>query len=739
MKDFDGRIQLLVGDRYSQKKLFTAYSKELNIGKGITKTLNLEAFTEEYKGNMTVRILDKNNRIIWEDMIKVPFTESTDTVSIGVLSDDIESLRYFNLVRFVRNDKSNSFFNSLLVDLNDYMPEKSELLNSLDIIVINDYNTEKLNKKQISALKTWINKGGTLLVGTGPSYQKTLKGLIDIKNIKVDGLDSIETFSDLKGPSGDVFEGEAPLLITKLSMNKDDELFREGDETLIYKVKIASGNLLITTFDLGLDPFIQWNEKSDFFSNILEKYMSFQTENDMKYMGASGYYRSQNIVEYLPQDKMPSMKIILGIIVLFILIVGPINYIILKGIDKRELAWITIPSIVLLFSFAIYMWGIGTRFDNPLANNVSIMEFTAEKNIKIDRTIGIMGFTKGNIDASFDGESVYAITENNNGVNVFNFNDGDVVREYVFDKDKSIVFMNRGLWDVQTVKIDEDITIADLLSQDLYLKNNKISGQIKNLSDMNLEDIVVVFGDSFKKLGNLDSGQYHNLDFQLKTTASNYQRTGIYNMVDLIYPYSYNPLNSDKDILNDNIKREILWEHLQNSQWEKDRQYNLMMIGWNREPITKDITINGVKSDRIDRNLVIIPLDIKFNRGDIVEIPYDILSAEVIELNNLNIEWPAKRFFGKGYAIFRTKPMDNIEITELSIDITGINATNNYNIEIYNYQLNQWEAYNQSTIIIDKNNMNQYYKAEEGARIKIETVGDGVIDAPRFSVKGVSK
>jgi len=436
---------------------------------------------------------------------------------------------------------------------------------------------------------------------------------------------------------------------------------------------------------------------------------------------------------------MLSMKIILGIIVLVILIVVLRNYIILKGIDKKYINSITIPSIVLLFSFAIYMWGIGTRFDNPLANNVSIMEFTAEKNIKIDRTIGIMGFTKGNIDASFDGESVYAITENNNGVNVFNFNDGDVVREYVFDKDKSIVFMNRGLWDVQTVKIDEDITIADLLSQDLYLKNNKISGQIKNLSDMNLEDIVVVFGDSFKKLGNLDSGQYHNLDFQLKTTASNYQRTGIYNMVDLIYPYSYNPLNSDKDILNDNIKREILWEHLQNSQWEKDRQYNLMMIGWNREPITKDITINGVKSDRIDRNLVIIPLDIKFNRGDIVEIPYDILSAEVIELNNLNIEWPAKRFFGKGYAIFRTKPMDNIEITELSIDITGINATNNYNIEIYNYQLNQWEAYNQSTIIIDKNNMNQYYKAEEGARIKIETVGDGVIDAPRFSVKGVSK
>ena len=45
-------------------------------------------------------------------------------------------------------------------------PSDERGLELFNVLVINDFNTEHLSEDQVSAIWKWIEKGGTLLIGT---------------------------------------------------------------------------------------------------------------------------------------------------------------------------------------------------------------------------------------------------------------------------------------------------------------------------------------------------------------------------------------------------------------------------------------------------------------------------------------------------------------------------------------------------------------------------------------------
>src|SRR3712207_2239737 len=46
-----------------------------------------------------------------------------------------------------------------------------------------------------------------------------------------------------------------------------------------------------------------------------------------------------------------------GFLLLYILAIGPLNYLLLRRLDRREWAYLTVPLLVLLFSGGAYVWG----------------------------------------------------------------------------------------------------------------------------------------------------------------------------------------------------------------------------------------------------------------------------------------------------------------------------------------------------------------------------------------------
>ena len=57
----------------------------------------------------------------------------------------------------------------------------------------------------------------------------------------------------------------------------------------------------------------------------------------------------------------------------YILLIGPINYLVLRRLDKREWAWFTMPALIVVFAVGAYAFGSALRGSELIVNEVAIV------------------------------------------------------------------------------------------------------------------------------------------------------------------------------------------------------------------------------------------------------------------------------------------------------------------------------------------------------------------------------
>jgi hypothetical protein len=78
-------------------------------------------------------------------------------------------------------------------------------------------------------------------------------------------------------------------------------------------------------------------------------------------------------VSTLAQRTLPTAGTLMLFMLIYIVLIGPVNYQILKRRGQREMAWVTIPVLVLIFSGIAYATGFGLRGNAPILNQMSIV------------------------------------------------------------------------------------------------------------------------------------------------------------------------------------------------------------------------------------------------------------------------------------------------------------------------------------------------------------------------------
>ncbi len=76
----------------------------------------------------------------------------------------------------------------------------------------------------------------------------------------------------------------------------------------------------------------------------------------------------------LPSLRLPSLGAVLLFLIGYIVLVGPINYLVLRRFDRREWAYLTIPLTVLLFTAGAYLWGTRGRGGQIIATAITVVE-----------------------------------------------------------------------------------------------------------------------------------------------------------------------------------------------------------------------------------------------------------------------------------------------------------------------------------------------------------------------------
>ena len=209
--EFSGFVQVGI----PQSKEGTLYAEKVTISSNAVTTVNVYIPVNVQTDRLKFEIVNETGNSCFKDDIKID-TYSKGYYMIGVLADKPSALTYL----FANKDSSFYFYSK------DTMPAAYRGLDTIDIMVINNYNTGLLSEAQYIALKEWVMQGGTLVIGTGTGAGTVLNRLTrDFIAAKVSSVDDMEiSFGTTKNSetstdatSGEVAAPELTWLKTKVA------------------------------------------------------------------------------------------------------------------------------------------------------------------------------------------------------------------------------------------------------------------------------------------------------------------------------------------------------------------------------------------------------------------------------------------------------------------------------------------------------------------------------------------
>lgn len=216
--------------------------------------------------------------------------------------------------------------------LKDYtFPEDSQGLAMANVIVVDEVAIADLSQKQQESLLKWVQDGGTLLLGAADQIDATAGVLKDYLPLSLSQeMTSISAEALTKLSGGGIFT--QPISVYAAKTNEGSlPVLTENNAVLAAKKAVGSGEVIQTAFSLGDQPL----SSMDGYAALIAKMIDVQSisQQGMMRQGQSPFdqisYELRNINELFPSFEV-SVGYMLIVIILYILIIGPILYFVLK-------------------------------------------------------------------------------------------------------------------------------------------------------------------------------------------------------------------------------------------------------------------------------------------------------------------------------------------------------------------------------------------------------------------------
>ena len=234
--------------------------------------------------------------------------------------------------------------------------------------------------EQAAALRRWVVAGGVLLLNGGPSSLGIAATLANDAPGSVDTATNAASSVVLTNAGTTRLTTPVTLAVRPLTVAADaTALLSVGATPLVAKRSLGFGAVLLTAFDVDALPVDAG--RGAVWSNILDVATVNQWEPAITQQMVGG------------GAGLPTVGT-LGLLILgYVLVVGPLNYLLLRRIDRREWAWATIPASVLIFMLIAYAAGSGLRSGTVTTSQVAVID-TAPGQTE-GRVTATLGFTAG--------------------------------------------------------------------------------------------------------------------------------------------------------------------------------------------------------------------------------------------------------------------------------------------------------------------------------------------------------
>ncbi len=387
---------------------------------------------------------------------------------------------------------------------------------SVDVLILQEVDTTALTDAQRQALYTWLQHGGNLVIGGGPGAATTLAGLADLAPVHVTGSTSVQRLDGLQR-TVDVPVADGPFAVAVttlrdggvlvLSQSVDDE-----NLVLVARREIGQGEVAFLAFAPSLNPFRGQTARIDLWRRLLGDDLGLTARPRFE-IG----YNLERALSIIPGVSAPPVLLILGFLATYTLLVGPVNYLMLRKADRRTWAWLTVPALAVLFSGLAYVSGSQLRGNEPILHRLLVAYVPAGADQgRATQTVGL--FSPRRRRYTLQSENPRVTTLNLSGMQdiqdaltVRQTSPGVRIEDARFDVGELSAFIMDGY--IPTPDLTTDLDVAVDASGDV-----QITGAVRTGATP-IEGLVLLIGAHIEPLGDLDANAVKQLDLQLTTGA----------------------------------------------------------------------------------------------------------------------------------------------------------------------------------------------------------------------------
>lgn len=418
---------------------------------------------------------------------------------------------------------------------------------------------------------------------------------------------------------------------------------KESNELTIYeKVPYGEGNVLVFHFPLGMEGITEEellvNEGvsgellNTFYLSIVDQVLEdipnvVKDKVEVESYSNFDNYRVQGVLENSDLIDVPKVFPYSMLLAIYIIIIGPLLYFILRKRKKNILVWVVVPSLSIIFSCIVYVMGTNTRITEPYISYVNIETFDPNTNTlegKSNVNVYLSSNQKtelsiGNADQIIAGKyqypTFYEVFDKEKTLDMLAYPDAVTTSVLKSEDGYSLEFNHIPAFTSQYFSLEYSREFENEITGQVSVTESSMSGSVSNDSSENFEEAYVYYNGRVALLGELDSGE----SVLLEECSQEYN-----NSIDGIL-YNTNAIsveigNQEKKVSPErNRKNNALSLVIESGLYAKEGAY---LIGFT-ENLPKEHPFSYLSSNRVSYgvSMMLVPLEVNTTTGSETLVP----------------------------------------------------------------------------------------------------------------------
>jgi hypothetical protein len=547
--DFSGTVSLITPTSQflgsSTQGIPSNYQVSITLANGAQKQVTMYVPLYFDAQSVTVKLLDSSGTVVGSQNATLSPLLPGD-VLIGILSDQSSG---FNPLGTVSLPNQGGSLNLVFLNAGT-LPVMAAALKNFDAIVLDNYTTSNLSATQLSALQTWVNQGGTLMLVGGPEWHRTLGPLPSgLMPVKVYGSATLAAGTSLLPTGGPraVHPGQknvrdsvqAPITIstaettTQGDTGKSVVILASPTAPLIVQAHQEQGMLIYLAFDPTLEPILGWQGASVLWEGLLLRSLGDQllthsgsapgigssTQQSLPLLASrmSGFLQS-----LLPTTIPPPWQTLAILLAGYIIMLGPVRFLLVKRLKRRDWSWRIILCSIVIFSLLSYGLAYIEKGSSILSDSITIAQLNQnESSAHITTYLGVFVPNQGDYQVHIPGMGL-AQPSPDNFTSSFSLSSGQTAGSHIsiaqVQDGTNVNLQDVNIWTLHTVLAEQDRPIHKGLTSQLTIQNGSLEGTVTNTLGYALSDAFLLMPNDALSLGHLAAGETKHVQLKLSST-----------------------------------------------------------------------------------------------------------------------------------------------------------------------------------------------------------------------------